>query len=41
MTNNRPLEIIKRLLTAETYLRLRQEAKRPEQETPGPEKKPQ
>ena len=37
MANNRYLEVIKRLLTAETYFRWRQEAKEREQERPGPE----
>jgi len=37
MANNRYLEVIKRLLTAETYFRLREEAKEREQERPHPE----
>ncbi len=41
MANNRYLEIIKRLLTAETYFRSREEAEEHEQERPGPDEKPQ
>ena len=41
MANNRYLEIIKRLLTAETYFRSREEANEREQERPGPDEKPQ
>ena len=37
MTNNRYLEIIKRLLTAETYFRRREEDKEREQDRPRPE----
>ena len=39
MANNRYLEVIKRLLTAETYFRWREEAKEREQERPHPEEK--
>jgi hypothetical protein len=41
MANNRYLEVIKRLLAAETYFRARQEANEREPERPGPEEKPQ
>ncbi len=41
MAKNRYIEAIKRLLTAETYFRWRQEAKEREPERPGPEEKPQ
>jgi hypothetical protein len=37
MANNRYLEIIKRLLTAETYFRWREEGKEREQDRPHPE----
>ena len=37
MANNRYLEVIKRLLSAETYFRWREEAKEREQERPPPE----
>ena len=37
MANNRYLEVIKRLLSAETYFRRREEAKEPERERPHPE----
>ncbi len=39
MSNNRYLEVIKRLLTAETYFRRREEAKDRHQERPHPEQK--
>jgi hypothetical protein len=39
MANNRYLEVIKRLLSAETYFRLREEAKEREPERPAPEDK--
>jgi hypothetical protein len=38
MANNRYLEIIKRLLTAETYFRKREEAKESDHDRPHPEK---
>lgn len=41
MANNRYLEVIKRLLSAETYFRSREEAQEREPEQPGPEEKPQ
>jgi len=41
MANNRSLEVIQRLLTAETYFRSRQEAKEHEPKRPAPEQKPQ
>jgi hypothetical protein len=41
MASNRYLEVIKRLLSAETYSRLREEAREREPERPGPEQKPQ
>jgi hypothetical protein len=40
MTNNRYLDVIKRLLMAETYIRSRQEDKECEAERPRPEQKP-
>ncbi|WP_269430430.1 hypothetical protein [Mycobacterium haemophilum] len=41
MANNRYLEVIKRLLGAESYFRWRQEAKEHEPTRPAPEQKPQ
>ncbi|WP_264028851.1 hypothetical protein [Mycobacterium mantenii] len=40
MANNRYLEVIKRLLGAEMYLRLRREAKEREPQRPAAEEKP-
>ena len=40
MANNRYLEAIKRLLSAETYFRSRQEAKEREPQHPAPKEKP-
>jgi hypothetical protein len=37
MANNRYLEVIKRLLSAETYFRWREEAKEPKRDRPHPE----
>ncbi len=37
MANNRYLEIIKRLLNAETYFRWREDAKEREEDRPPPE----
>jgi hypothetical protein len=41
MANNRYLEVIKRLLSAETYFRSRQEAKERQSEREVPEEKPE
>ena len=41
MANNRYLEAIKRLLTAETYFRWRQKANERKRERPSPQEKPQ
>ncbi|HYB38249.1 MAG TPA: hypothetical protein VEF72_22650 [Mycobacterium sp.] len=41
MADNRYLEAIKRLLSAETYFRSREKAKEPEPKTPAPEDKSQ
>lgn len=41
MANNRYLEVIKRLLTADMYVRSRQEAKEREPDQSGSEEKPQ
>ena len=38
MADNRYLEIVKRLLSAETYFRWREEGKEPEHDRPRPEK---
>ncbi|WP_282101028.1 hypothetical protein [Mycobacterium sp. SM1] len=40
MANNRYLEVIKRLLSAETYLRMREKANERKPQQPGPEQKP-
>ncbi len=40
MATNRYLEVIKRLLSAETYFRARQEARAPEPERRQPDEKP-
>ena len=37
MANNRHLEIVKRLLTAETYFRRREEVEEREEDRPRPE----
>jgi len=39
MANNRYLEVIKHLLSAETYFRRREEDKEPERERPPPRKR--